>query len=218
MILGDGTNWLTAFKGFDARFIERLCHILPETVRTLGPNPEEDDITHNLRMRFHFDPALRRMFHSWETQFEPPGLVPTGKYVRDGIIDLVLFWSQDPTRYLAYEAKRLSVTMPSGFQALSGKYVSDGLARYVTEKYAEGLPFGGMLGYVLDGNLPIASERIARVLATKSSILALQAGPKALPVIGTAFRFQTRHIRPNGAEIDVVHSLLDCRLTYGEEY
>lgn len=213
MILGDGTNWLPSFKGYDARFIERLCHILPETVRSLGPNPQEDDITHNLRMRFHHDPALRRMFHSWETQFEPPGLAPTGKHIRDGIIDLVLFWSRDPTRYLAYEAKRLSVAMPSGFQALSGKYVSDGLARYVTEKYAEGLPFGGMLGYVLDGNLPAASDRIGQVLAKKSTTLALRAGPENLPVIGTALRFQTQHVRQNGTEIDVVHSLVDCQLS-----
>lgn len=213
MILGNSTNWLAEFKGFDARFIERLCYILPETIQTLGPNPEEDDITHNLRMRFHLDPTLRRMFHSWETQFEPPGLANTQRHVRNGIIDLVLFWSQDPTRYLAYEAKRLSVTMPSGFQALSGKYVSDGLARYVTEKYAEGLPFGGMLGYVLDGDLSTASTRIGKALATKSALLALQAGPEALPVVAAALRFQTRHLRQNGRQIDVVHSLVSCHST-----
>lgn len=216
MILGNSTNWLAAFRSFDARFIERLCHILPDTVQALGQNPEEDDITHNLRMRFHHDPGLRRMFYSWETQFEPPGLDPIGKHVRDGIIDLVLFWSQDPTHYLAYEAKRLSVTMPSGFQALSGKYVSDGLTRYVMEKYAEGLPFGGMLGYVLDGNLPAASDRISQVLAKKSRKLALRAAPEPLPVIGTALRFQTQHVRPNGSEVDVVHTLIDCRYSDGD--
>lgn len=217
MILGDGTNWLAVFKGFDARFIERLCCIVPETVQILGPNPEEDDITHNLRMRFHLDPTLRRMFYSWETQFEPPGLAETGKHVRDGIIDLVLFWDQSPTCYLAYEAKRLNVTMPSGFKALSGKYVSEGLARYVTGKYSEGLPFGGMLGYVLDGDLPAASTRIGKVLAVKSIPLALQSGPEELSTSATALRFQTRHLRQSGGEIDVVHSLIDCHLSQGED-
>lgn len=212
MILGDRTKWLAEFKGYDARFIERVCQILPETIQTLGQNPEEDDITHNLRMRFHHDDVLRRMFYSWETQFEPPGLTPSGKYAREGIIDLVLFWDQDPSRYLAYEAKRLNATMPSGFQPLSGKYVSDGLARYVSEKYAEGLPFGGMLGYVLDGDLPAASDRISRVLESKSQKLALCCLPGSLPNIGSALRFQTRHVRRNGAEIEVVHTLLDCRI------
>lgn len=213
MILGDRTTWLAEFRGYDARFIERVCQILPETIQTLGPNPEEDDITHNLRMRFHHDNVLRRMFYSWETQFEPPGLTSSGKYVREGIIDLVLFWDQNPSRYLAYEAKRLNVKMPSGFQPLSGKYVSDGLARYVSEKYAEGLPFGGMLGYVLDGDLPAASDRISRVLQRQSQELALCSLPGPLPNIGSALRFQTKHVRQNGGEIDVVHSLLDCHIS-----
>lgn len=210
MIIGSGAAWLSEFKGFDERFIERLCHILPTTIEKLGKNPEEDEITHDLRHRFGSDPGMRRLFHFWETQFEPAGLSTSGAYTRDGRIDLVLFWSQDQTCYLAYEAKRLSVVMPSGFQALSGKYVTEGLLRYVTEKYSEGLPFGGMLGYVLDDDLSAAANRINKVVQSKSSELSLKEGPEDLPVIGTALRFRTQHVRQNGAEIDVAHSLLRC--------
>ncbi|RVT81627.1 hypothetical protein DXV76_20300 [Rhodobacteraceae bacterium CCMM004] len=210
MIIGDGEDWLSAFKGFDARFVERLCEIVPITIGAVGPDANEDDITHDLRHRFHLDPIIRRLFYSWETQFEPPGYVPNGAYTRDGRIDLVLFWSQDPSSYLAYEAKRLHVQMPSGFQALSGKYVNDGLKRYATEKYSEGLPFGGMLGYVLDGDLEGASNKIAAVLTNNPGAISLSAGPNSLPEIGAARRFETRHIRPNGTEIHVAHSLVDC--------
>lgn len=210
MIIGDGGDWLQSFRGFDARFIERLCEIVPVTIGALGANAHEDDITHDLRHRFHLDPIIRRLFYSWETQFEPPGYVPNGAYTRDGRIDLVLFWSQDPSNYLAYEAKRLHVSMPSGFQALSGKYVTDGLKRYATEKYSEGLPFGGMLGYVMDGNLEGASEKIAGMLAKNSKAISLSSGPNSLLEVGTARRFETRHTRPNGTEIHVSHSLVDC--------
>ena len=154
---------------------------------------------------------MRRLFYSWETQFEPPSQDANGKYVRNGIIDLALFWSQEPTPYLAYEAKRLSVQMPSGFRALVGEYLGEGLSRYTTEKYAEGLPFGGMLGYVLDGDLSIASKRIEAAITKKVTELSLHSGPDALPAISVALRFQTTHTRSNGTSISVVHSLLDCR-------
>jgi hypothetical protein len=211
VIFGDAADWLDEFKGYDARFIERLCEILPNALLALGPNPVEDDITHNLRLRFDKDAGIRRLFYSWETQFEPPYQDATGKYVRDGIIDLVLFWSQEPTPYLAYEAKRLSVQMPSGFRSLAGEYLKEGLSRYATEKYAEGLPFGGMLGYVLDGDLPTASNRIGVAISRKVAELKLRSGPEALPAIATALRFQTTHTRSNGTSISIVHSLLDCR-------
>jgi hypothetical protein len=48
--------------------------------------------------------------------------------------------------------------------SLAGKYVEEGMARFVTGQYAQGLDKGGMVGYVMDGQLDDA------ILAVKDAV------------------------------------------------
>jgi hypothetical protein len=113
------------------------------------------------------------------------------------------------TRYLAYECKRLNVTTKTGKATLATRYVTEGLHRFVTEQYAEALPIGGMLGYVLDGDCDSALTSVHAAIDTNKVKVALIGGPTSIPAIGAAKRFGTTHSR--GAEkpsIEVRHAML----------
>ena len=52
--------------------------------------------------------------------------------------------------FFTLECKRLRVRTQSGLKHLADEYVEKGLQRFTDEKYSAGLPYGGMLGYVMD--------------------------------------------------------------------
>jgi hypothetical protein len=80
------------------------------------------------------------------------------------------------------------------------------MMRFLTEQYAEQLPVGCMLGYVLDGDVLFANARIAAAMGTHGP-LALAEGPTPLEAIETIERFRTRHTRPTGSQIELRHAL-----------
>jgi hypothetical protein len=81
------------------------------------------------------------------------------------------------------------------------------MMRFLAEQYAEGLPVGCMLGYVMDGDLPFALLQVGQAIAANKTPLALIAGPAAgQAVLGTE-RFQTGHQRTT-SPIELRHLLL----------
>lgn len=75
--------------------------------------------------------------------------------------------------YLALECKRLNVTYDSGFRSKASEYVHKGMRRFVDQKYARGLRHGGMIGYVMDGNVEAAVSAIEAQLAKHRKVLLL---------------------------------------------
>ena len=212
MILGSADDWAGHFKRHDERLLERICEILPICIAAMPKNPNEDDITINLLDRFYLDAVIRKLFHNWEYQFEPRGHDENGVAYSKGKIDFVVFWDQDQRKYLAYEAKRLNVMTKSGsISSLATAYVTQGLVRYVTEQYSEGLPVGCMLGYVLDGNIASVKPKIEKAVADNSELIGLLSGPDDLPAIASATRLTSDHQRQNeGGNITVRHALIAC--------
>ena len=212
MILGSADDWTGHFKRHDERLLERICEILPDCIAAMPENPLEDDITINLIDRFHLDAVIRRLFHHWQYQFEPFGHDENGVAFSKGKIDFVVCWDQNREKYLAYEAKRLNVTTKSGStSSLATAYVTEGLVRFVTEQYSEGLPVGCMLGYVLDGNVGSVKPKIEKAVADNSELVGLLAGPDDLPAIASATRLTSDHERENsGGNITVRHALVPC--------
>ncbi len=74
--------------------------------------------------------------------------------------------AKKPWPYFLTEAKRLHVTFPSGWHSLVSEYVTgeQGMLCFVKGRYARGLAFGGMLGYVFDGHVAEARVSIAAAI------------------------------------------------------
>ncbi len=206
MLIGDAQEWSEKFVSFDDRFLERIAAIWPMCMDVLPEQPEEDDITINLVNLLGKDVVVRRLCHWIEYQFEPFGLAADGSKYSKGIIDIAVLFDWERERYLAYECKRLNVINGGSRRSLAGEYVTQGMMRFLTEQYAEHLPVGCMLGYVLDGDVSFAEARLAGFIGSHDP-LALADGPTPLAMIKTVVRFRTRHNRPSGSEIELRHAL-----------
>jgi len=210
MVLGDLKAWTSHFITIDERLIERIYVLWPRCVALLPHQPDEDAITINLVHLLSKDPVVRRICHWVEYQFEPFGTAPSGAKFSKGKIDIAILLDWERERYVAYECKRLNITNGGIRSSLATRYVTEGMMRFLTEQYAEGLPVGCMLGYVMDNDIPFAMTQLAHAI-TAHQPLGLSKGPtKVTPVQGIE-RFLTTHRRAADTMIELRHSLLPFR-------
>jgi hypothetical protein len=90
-----------------------------------------------------------------------------------GKIDLKFQFNCEEKIYFSFECKRLRVNFPSGFQSLANKYVEEGMYRY-NGQYAQGLDKGGMLGYVMDGEVNKSIEDVRKAIENHRSDLYME--------------------------------------------
>ena len=209
MMVGDPSMWADRFRSIDTRFLQCVVAVWTRCVAILPVQPDEDTITINLVDILSKDPNARRLFHYLEYQHEPFGHTEDGIAYSKGKIDMAVLLDQERERYLAYECKRLNVIHNGKKSSLATPYVTEGLSRFVTEQYAENLPVGCMLGYVLDGEVNDAHSKVHAAIVSRKSEIALSAGPTQDNEIGEVRRFFSCHVRSsNGHEIEVRHALL----------
>ena len=116
---------------------------------------------------------------------------------------------QERERYLAYECKRLNVISGGKWRSLATQYVKDGVARFVSEKYAADLPLGCMLGYVMDGEINTARAKVHASISSLRDEIGLAWGPIDNEPLGTTERMSSGHRRvSDGATVEIRHALL----------
>ena len=123
-------------------------------------------------------------------------------------IDFVLTIGDDEDVYLACECKRLNVPYKTGMRGLVGEYVDEGLMRFVTGQYANGLPAAMMLGYVMNARTDRARRGVNRAMAFRSAAIRLQSARDAPITADRPLRFHTTHLCRPGHIIEVAHTLL----------
>jgi hypothetical protein len=110
---------------------------------------------------------------------------------------------------LVFETKRLN-TPKSNVSEYVG---TDGMMCFVTGKYSPGLPYCGMLGYVMDGNVARAHATICRAVLDHRDELRLQADGDYRPMTllpGHKWHGETKHQLAHGTLI-ICHLLLEVR-------
>jgi len=76
--------------------------------------------------------------------------------------------------YFVLEAKRLHVKSENSTHLGYTEYIgADGMMCFITGKYSRTAPFGGMIGYVMDGELDQAAKGIADAIQTRAAELRL---------------------------------------------
>lgn len=116
--------------------------------------------------------------------------------------------------YFALEAKRLHVEAGDRTRASYGDYVgNEGMMCFITGKYSQAAPAGGMLGYVMDGDLKRAASGLSDAISSRSTELRLEVGSqyKASPLMPRhPWNGETHHKRVNGM-FAMYHLLLPIR-------
>ena len=75
--------------------------------------------------------------------------------------DIVFFPPlNDEDIYFCLEAKRLNALVSGRRRSLADEYVKEGMQRFVDGKYSRFVRHGGMLGYVLDGQVARAIKNV----------------------------------------------------------
>jgi hypothetical protein len=214
MIIGDSHAWKARFITLDERLLSRVLHVWPACVALLPGQPEEDCVTINLVALLLQDAVVRRICYLVVYHHEPFGTHPGGAKFSKGEIDFAVLLDQERERYVAYECKRLNVIYEAR-ASLATRYVKDGMMRFLTEQYAEGLPVGCMLGYVMDGDLPFALTRVNSAIDAHKISLGIVDGASPCQPIPGVERFSTLHQRASTSVIELRHALLPFSIAQG---
>ena len=208
MVSGERRIWGTRFRAIDRKFLCCVARVWWQSIAHLPRSSCEDTITAELVDSLSRDPEAREGFDC-HREFPSPTRSPRGWLTGKSRVDIAVIVGRDRAAYLAYECKRLNVTGADGARrSQAGAYVGDeGMMRYITEKYAEGLPVGCMMGYVMDGDLDFARARIRVAMTGSRAVLGLQGDLRAQASIGQIQRFATDHVS-GGKSIEILHALL----------
>lgn len=208
MLAGDPAQWLAHFTGLEQRLTMAIEAAWPTCIAPLqaakGAMTHEDYITNQL---------VKTLIQS---KTVPGRIVPQYALLASNSknlihvvskIDFVLTIGDDENVYLACECKRLNVPYKTKTRALAHEYVRDGLTRFVTGQYANGLPLAMMLGYVMDAQTASAHDRLKKALQ-RSKLISLKSAIHPPVKTGVPIRFITTHQCAAGHQIEVCHTLL----------
>lgn len=129
-----------------------------------------------------------------------------------GRIDLRFSEGYDENVYFSLECKLLRVNRPSGFASLAGKYVTEGMFRYFNGQYAAGLDKGGMLGYVMDGQIDAAIDDVSTAIENRRLDLYMGVDEtlRRSSCLSSAQVRETRHNYGPSEEFVVYHVFVKC--------
>ena len=199
MVSGERRGWVVKFRVTERKFLRCVARVWWQAVAHLPPSSCEDTITYALVCNVNRDAEARSAFYC-DYQFYTTVTLH---------VDMAVIVHNDRSTYLGYECKRLNVTGTDGARRpQAGAYVGeDGMMCFVQERYAEGLPVGCMMGYVMDGDMNFAFLRIEEAMTAEQPALGLQGELQEDPPIGIIRRFVTEHVR-NGRCMEIRHALL----------
>ena len=152
-VTGDASLWPGLF---DDQFMSQIIGLVLDGWEAFDkPVRNEREVPISRRFCCSLRQHRNRRLLPFRIEWESPEL-DLGSSEELGRIDLRFSHSPNPREdvYFAFECKRLNVVDSAGRRrSLAGKYVKDGMMRFVEGKYARNLDKGGMLGYVMDGDV-----------------------------------------------------------------
>ena len=158
--------------GASDEWIDLLERTLPNILRlvievwTGMPKPfaddKEDQITDLLCRALRNNRTIRDLPFYIQTQMVELDPAPGEEFGRLDIAFLPtgLPGAPDESIYFCLECKRLNVTIAGVKRRGGSDYVVHGMARFVSGQYANAVRHGGMLGYVLDGDVTEAITNV----------------------------------------------------------
>lgn len=209
MLTGNPADWLSQFKSLEERLVQSVEVAWPVCIAPL--HPLKGTMTHEDHITNHLVSALIRSKTLPGRIVAQYSLFATNAQQLVQIaskIDFVLTIGDDEDVYLACECKRLNVPYKSGTRGLVGEYVDEGLMRFVSCQYANGLPLAMMLGYVMNAKLSHARKGLRRAMAVREKAIMLKSTADHPVIAGKPIRFISRHQCAAGHEIEVRHTLL----------
>lgn len=209
MLAGSPDTWLAQFRDLGEQMSEAIEAAWPICIRPL--QTKKDAMTHEDHITEHLVQALRRTKKvPGRIEYQHVLLIEDadGNVSQSSSIDFVLTVGDDEEVYLAYECKRLNVPYAARVRSLCVPYVTEGLMRFVTGQYSNGLPMATMIGYVMNGDNDRARRGLRKVMKARTATLGLTSEQDHPSVPGAPTRFSSTHTCRPGHSMRVEHYLL----------
>lgn len=191
-IIGAPTEWVNLIDPM----VPQILHLVISTWESIpapASDAREDDITTALCRALRDNRTARGLMFQIDTQQVELDPQPGQELGRLDIAFRPLVPREDI--YFCLECKRLNVVVNGQTRAYAAEYVRFGMIRFVTGQYARVVHHGGMLAYVLDGNVARAIANIEGNLRSQHVVLRM-AAPGA---------FQSSSIVPNDSRFWETH-------------
>jgi hypothetical protein len=172
MTAGDAADWDDLFVGQLIPSV--LALVLDAWDRIEKPAADEHEDHTSLRLYAAMIRGKDRQRHFFLIRLQDVE-VDTDLVKVSGREDIVFFPpANDEDVYFCLEAKRLNALVSGVRRSLADEYVKEGMQRFVDRKYSRRICHGGMLGYVLDGDLDRAIKNVANVVRLYHEILGME--------------------------------------------
>ena len=179
-----------------------------EQMPTPGADALEDPTTEELSRWLRRNRDINLLPLQVHVQMVELGACAGDEQGRMDIVFLPLIAREDV--YFCLECKRLNVQYDKGVRSYASEYVTYGMLRFIHEKYSARLRNGGMLGYVLDGNVSQAILKVSGIIKKRHEELGMQPPGEMLRSSilpdETSIR-ETRHSRRFNNDKFVMHHL-----------
>ncbi len=157
----DAENGIPLFPSEEIPRILELVLFHVGKIKKTHDTEKEEAISNRLFKRLRKDKMLRAA--PFVPAREHQLFDESDKEGHSGRIDINFICPPGDETYFAIEAKRLHVTFPSGWKSLVNEYVtgSQGMMCFISGKYSQSQQTAAMLGYVFDGDIARAEDKIA---------------------------------------------------------
>ncbi len=170
MTIGDSSAWDDFITQGG---VGTVIGLVLESWALIAP-PEPDELEEDTSIRLYAAMLKKRdrQAHRFLIRYEDVEIdVDLAK--ETGRKDIVFFPGHDGDLYFCLEAKRLNARVKGVMKSLADEYVKEGMRRFVDGKYGRHVHHGGMLGYVLDGDVPRAMRNVLSNIRTHHAALGM---------------------------------------------
>ncbi len=157
MTIGDSSEW----DDFIAQggIATVIALVLDAWTLLSSPAPDELEKKTSIRLYASLVKKQDRQVHRFLIRYEDVE-IDADLEKETGRKDIVFFPGHDGNLYFCLEAKRLNARISGVMTSLADEYVKEGMQRFVSGKYSRHVHHAGMLGYVLDGDVPRAMRNV----------------------------------------------------------
>ena len=152
--------------------ILRLVWSTWQAMPSLAPDALEDPTTEELCRRLRESRTAADLPFRVDIQMVELGASADAEQGRMDIVFSPLVPGEQV--YFCLECKRLSVTKGGTKRGLATEYVVHGMMRFMTGQYGSAVQDGGMLGYVLDGDVVAAMGRVSAAVGARWQELGME--------------------------------------------
>ncbi len=205
MTIGDSSSWDDFISQGGVGTVMAL--VLDAWALIDPPLPDELEEATSIRLYAAMVKKRDRQAHRFLIRYEDVEIdVDLAK--ETGRKDIVFFPGHDGNLYFCLEAKRLNARVKGVMKSLADEYVKEGMQRFVDGKYGRHVHHAGMLGYVLDGDVPRAMRNVLANIRTRHMALGMAPpGDWAESTVrpGDAFAKESGHRRSHTATLFRLH-------------